>query len=473
MRSKLSRRNFLAGAAAAGIVPWPRPGQASSHAGLKEVFLKAKPGRVSLVGKPYPDTDVWSYNGIVPGPEIRVRQGSRLRVAVRNDLLEDTTVHWHGVRLPNAMDGVPHVTQPPIRPGDTFLYEFDCIDAGTFWYHPHLRGDAQVGRGLAGALIVEEKEPPSVDRDVTWVLSDWRLGKDASITNDFGQMHDVAHAGRMGNTVTINGQVRESFVARAGERIRLRLINAANARIFGLAFEGHAPQVIALDGQPVAPHAPEGGRVVLGPAMRADLILDFGGKPGERFRVTDNFYPRFEYRLLDIDYSAEPALPSRAPAEIRLAANPLSEPDLQAAERHEVVLAGGMMGNLHSALLDGRQTDLRTLVQNGLVWAINGVAVKDHAHAPMLTLQRNRSYVLDLINDTAWPHPMHLHGHAFRVVSRNGKPTALQEWRDTVLLAAREKAEIAFVADNPGDWMLHCHILEHQLGGMMSLLRVT
>lgn len=474
-RQELSRRSFLAGAAATGgMLSLPRRAQATGHAAIREFSLTAQTGRVALVGKPYPDTDVWCYGGTVPGPELRVRQGDRLRVTVRNDLPEDTTVHWHGVRLPNAMDGVPHVTQPPIARGSSFVYEFDCVDAGTFWYHPHLRGDSQVGRGLAGALIVEEKEPPAVDRDVTWLLGDWRLNKDASITNDFGQMHDVAHAGRIGNTVTVNGQLRESFAVRAGERIRLRLINAANARIFGLEFEGHAPQIIALDGQPVAPHAPEGGRVVLGPAMRADVIVDFSGKPGGRFRVMDTFYPRFEFRLLDLAYSTElPLAPPQVRGEVRLADNPLSEPDIQAAERHEVMLSGGMMGNLRSAMLDGREADATTLVQHGLAWAINGVAVKDHAHKPMLTLRRNRSYVLNLINDTAWPHPMHLHGHAFRVIARNGKPTALREWRDTVLLQARERADIAFVADNPGDWMLHCHILEHQLGGMMNLVRVA
>jgi FtsP/CotA-like multicopper oxidase with cupredoxin domain len=349
-----------------------------------------------------------------------------------------------------------------------------CPDAGTFWYHPHQRSHVQVERGLAGAFIVEEAKPIAVDRDLTWVLDDWRLLRDASISGDFGNMHDVSHNGRVGNTVTINGRVRDTVAVRSGERIRLRLINAANARIFGLAFKGHAPQVIALDGQPVEPHAPDDGLIVLGPAIRVDIVLEMSGRPGERFQILDTFYRSLEYRLVDFAYGDEPPLhESKNRGSIRLAANPLPEPDVTNARRHQIVLGGGMMGTLRSAMMDGRMVDIRTLMHNGLMWAINGVAATGHMHEPLLTLERNRSYVFELVNDTAWPHPMHLHGHSFRVISRNGKPTRQREWLDTVLLHRRERAEIAFVADNPGDWMFHCHILEHQAGGMMGTIRVT
>jgi len=287
-------------------------------------------------------------------------------------------------------------------------------------------------------------------------------------------MMDISHNGRVGNTVTVNGRVRETFGVRAGERIRLRLINAANARIFGLKFEGHNPQIVAIDGQPVEPHEPAEGRVVLGPAMRIDLVLDMSGRPGQRFRVTDTFYRNLEYRLLDLAYSEQTPLRGGSIANpVRLPKNPLPEPELKTAERHQVTLGGGMMGGMVSAMMDGKQADIRTLMHNGLVWAINGVAAKGHVHDPLLTLQRNRSYVLELINETAWHHPIHLHGHSFRVVTRDGEPTRHREWQDTVLLDPRERAEIAFVADNPGDWMIHCHILEHQAGGMMGVIRVA
>jgi FtsP/CotA-like multicopper oxidase with cupredoxin domain len=399
---------------------------------------------VPLVGGKYLHTPVWSYNGTVPGPEIRVRQGDRLRVVVENGLEEETTVHWHGVRVPNGMDGVPHLTQAPIGPGETFTYEFEVLDAGTYWYHPHQRSFEQVGRGLAGPLIVEEREPIQVDRDVTWLLSDWRLRKDASLSDDFGNLHDVSHAGRIGNTVTVDGRVREAFFARAGERIRLRLINAANARVFGLEFKDHDAQVIAIDGQPVAPHSPQGGGVVLGPGMRIDLVLDMIGKPGERYSVEDRFYSGREYRLIDLAYTDEPPLRAqRRDAPISLAPNPLSEPDLTAAQRHEVVLGGGMMGGMMSAIVEGRPMDMREMMRRGLAWAINGVAASGHGHEPMAVLARGTSHILDMRNETAWWHPMHLHGHAFRVLSRNGRPTPHREWQDTVLVAPRERVEVA------------------------------
>jgi FtsP/CotA-like multicopper oxidase with cupredoxin domain len=182
---------------------------------------------------------------LVPGPEIRARRGDRIRVTVENRLPEETTVHWHGVRIPNAMDGVPHLTQRPIAPGETFAYEFDLPDAGTYWYHPHQHSSAQVGRGLYGPLIIDESHPIRVDRDLVWVLGDWRLLANAQISDDFDNLHDMAHNGRAGNTVTLNGKVPDTFSVRSGERVRLRLINAANARIFVLEFAGHRPLIVA------------------------------------------------------------------------------------------------------------------------------------------------------------------------------------------------------------------------------------
>ena len=365
------------------------------------------------------------------------------------------------------MDGAPYVTQPPIRPEESFTYEFTPPDAGTFWYHPHAHSAEQVGRGLMGALIIEEPQPPPVDRDVVWVLGDFRLNDDASLAGGFGNRMEMTMSGRIGNTVTINGRVPDRFPVRAGERIRLRLINAAPARIFGLEFKNHRPLVLAFDGQPVEPHAPEGGRVVLGPAMRTDLILDMTGKPGQSPAVLDTFYKGLEYKLVEISYTGEPLLraqPLAAPA--RLPPNPIPEPDLAKAQRHDVTLTGGMMSG---GMMGGG-------MMGGAMWAINGMAVMNddmRQMKPVLTLNRGKSYILAIDNQTAWHHPIHLHGHSFRVITRNGARTKYREWRDTVLMPPRERAEIAFVADNPGDWMFHCHILDHQEGGMMNVIRVA
>lgn len=467
-RPPAARRRMLgtiAAIAAAPLLPLRSGARAAAPPALIEASLVAAPATARLVPAPHPDTAVWAYSGQLPGPVLRVRQGDRLRVQVDNRLAEPTTVHWHGIRLPNAMDGVPVLTQPPIAPGERFVYEFALPDAGTFFYHPHQRSYEQVARGLAGALIVEEHEPIAVDRDELWVLGDWRLDRDASIRGGFGAFMDASHNGRVGNTVTVNGQVRESFAVRSGERIRLRLINAAGARIFALAFRGHAPKVIALDGQPVEPHEPEGGVVVLGPAQRADVVIDMLGAPGSRHLVHDGFYRELGYRLLDIAYSDEPPLRTRAlDAPMRLPANPLAEPDLAQARRHEIVVRGGMMGNMSS-------------LPRGKAWAVNGSSIGcgegAAAFDPLFIFRLGRSYVLHLVNDTAWHHPMHWHGHSFRVLSRNGRPNPRREWLDTVLLAPNESAEIAFVADNPGDWMFHCHVLDHQASGMAVCLRVT
>jgi FtsP/CotA-like multicopper oxidase with cupredoxin domain len=438
---------------------------------------------------------VWAYNGTVPGPALRIRQGEPVRILVENRLEEETTVHWHGIRLPIVMDGVPGISQPPIRPGETFAYEFTPPDAGTFWYHPHMDSLQQIGRGLSGALIVEERAPPAVDRDLVWMLADWRLNDDGRILGEFGNTMEAMMAGRVGNAVTVNGKVSAGEPARAGERIRLRLVNGALARIMALRFDGHCPLVVAIDGQPCEPHEPEDGRILLGPAMRTDLLIDMEGRPGARYRVVDDFYPGLGYVLTELAYDAGVPLraqPLHAPR--ALPPNPVPEPDLAAAERHELVLQGGMMGGGMMAGLGGMMGgDQNGMMNGGMMgmmgnggmnmggmgapaWAINGSSMTGDGQAgmtPLLTLRQGRSCVLTLRNQTAWWHPIHLHGHSFRVLSRNGAAVPYHQWGDTVLISPREAVEVAFVADNPGDWMLHCHVMDHQVSGLMGILRIA
>jgi FtsP/CotA-like multicopper oxidase with cupredoxin domain len=449
----------------------------------QEYRLAARAATVNLTGDGHPETAVWAYDGTVPGPELRVRRGQPVRITVVNNLPEDTTVHWHGIRLPNAMDGVPGLTQKPIRPGESFVYEFTPPDAGTFWYHPHADTLQQLGRGLAGALIVEETEPVAVDRDLLWVIEDWRLDDEGRIVGGFGNRMEAGMSGRIGNTVTLNGRVLKAMSVKAGERVRLRLVNAALARIVGLRFEGHQPVVVAYDGQPCEPHSPEGGRVVLGPAMRADLIIDMTGKPGQTYRVTDDFYQDLAYKLVDLAYDAgHPAREARSDLLPKLPPNPLPEPDLAVAERHEIALQGGMMGGtgmMSGGGMMGRggmMGGMGMMGRDGATWAINGMAMTGDGQPtmpPLFTIERGKNCVLAVKNVTAWWHPMHLHGHSFRVVTRNGKPNPRREWRDTVLLPPRESADLAFVADHPGDWMFHCHVTDHQETGMMGVIRVA
>jgi FtsP/CotA-like multicopper oxidase with cupredoxin domain len=325
-QQSLSRRGFLLAGCSLAVAP-ALP--AAAVVQPREFRLKARPARASLVGQAYPQTAVWAYDGTVPGPTLRVRQGKPIRIVVENRLDQDTTVHWHGIRVPNAMDGVPGLTQPPIKPGESFTYEFTPPDAGTYWYHPHSNSIEQLGRGLAGTLIVEDGLPIEVDRDILWVLADWRLTSEAQIAPGFGNSMEAGMAGRVGNTVTLNGRVSESEPVRAGERIRLRLVNAALARIMSLRFDGHRPMVVAIDGQPCDPHEPEGNRILLGPAMRVDLVLDMQGNPGQRYRVIDDFYDGLSYWLTQLAYDSRPPLRAHPlPTSLRLASNPLPEPEL-------------------------------------------------------------------------------------------------------------------------------------------------
>lgn len=436
----------------------------------------AAPTRVRLAGGDRPETDVWAYNGTVPGPLVRLRQGEPVRLIVDNRLGEDTTVHWHGIRLPNAMDGVPGLTQPPIRPGESFVYEFTPPDAGTFWYHPHANSLEQLGRGLSGAVIVAEREAIPVDRDLIWFLTDWRLTEEGEIASGFGNRMEAAMSGRVGNTVTLNGRVSEAETVQAGERARLRLVNGSLARIMALRFEGHRPVIVAIDGQPCDPHEPDGGRILLGPAMRVDIMLDMQGEPGRRYGVIDDFYEGLSYRVTQLSYDERPSLrthPLDAP--LVLPRNPLPEPDIATAERHDLTLQGGMMSSMGS-MQGGRMMHGMMGMGGGPAWAINGISMMGDGHAgmePAVAFQRGRSVMLVMRNETTWWHPMHLHGHSMRVLSRNGKTVPHRQWQDTVLMAPKDVVEVAFVADNPGDWMLHCHVIDHQMTGMMTVLRVN
>ncbi|MFC3674973.1 multicopper oxidase family protein [Ferrovibrio xuzhouensis] len=472
----ISRRQVFAGLAGLAMSTLPvryglagsAPGEAA-RSGPREILLTVSAANRHFWTDAGPATGVLAYSDQVPGPVLRVKQGQPLRVTVRNRLDEDTTVHWHGIRLPNAMDGVPGLTQPPIRSGEQFVYEFSPPDAGTFWYHPHSNTLQQQGRGLAGALIVEEDSPPPVDRDILWVLTDWRLDDGRQIAGGFGNAMEAGMAGRIGSLVSINGSFSREEAFHDGETVRLRLINTSLARIMRLDFSRYDPIVIAVDGQPCDPFVPVDGRVVLGPAMRIDLILTMSGKPGNRYAVRDDFYPALSYDLTDfvcIDTTGR----KRAPVNIgqfSLPRNPLPEPELATATRIEITLQGGMMGGMGGMM---------GMASSSAVWAINGSSMTGDGQAgmpPLATLERHKAYLLSISNATAWWHPMHLHGLSFLVISRNGENVPNRQWADTVLLAPQDVVEVAFVADNPGDWMFHCHVIDHQKSGLMTVLRIT
>ena len=462
-----SRREFLHRAGSAAFLcqtgAWMLPAHADDR---REVILHARPGTTRLAPADYPETPIWGYDGQVPGPTIRVRQGERVVRRFVNGLPEPSAVHWHGIRIENSMDGVPELTQPAVQPGAEFLYDFAPPDAGTYWYHSHHRTFEQMARGLYGVLVVEEPEPPEVDREEVLVLDDWRLAEDASIHDSFGSLHDWAHAGRIGNWITVNGEGAWSRETARHERLRLRLVNAANARIFSLVLKHLDGWVVALDGQPLpAPQA--AGPLVLAPGQRADLIVDATAGEGEEGLLV------FRGREQDFTLAAFPirgqAREARLPAPQPLPPNPVPAlGDLSQARRETLRMDGGAMGRMRQAMLGGRMVGVRELAGQGKVWAFNGLA--EMPDAPLLTASRGETVRLAMANDSAWPHAMHLHGHHFRAIASDGAAGPL---RDTLLLDRDETAEIAFVADNPGDWLLHCHMPGHSISGMKTWFRVA
>ncbi len=477
-RAPVTRRALLGAAAlgaGAAALCAALPASAARHAGARYT-LTARPGRTALRGAAKPATEIWGYEGQAPGPILRVRQGERLDVALVNRLPQPTTIHWHGIRVPNDMDGVPDVTQHAVAPGEVYPYSFVCADAGTYWYHPHGNSAEQLGRGLSGPLIVEETTPPRVDRELVWVLSDWKLKDDGSIDPDFANAHERSHDGRLGGTITINGAPGGEVPLRRNERVRLRLLNVANARIFELSFEGHDPWLIALDGQPVAPRRLGKERLVLGSGMRTDLLIDATGDAGERDLLLH--YPPGDDPVAIAQFVYRDEAPLRAaplPPPTPLAANPIAMPALAGAERHALVFAGGARPGMPMRPQPGADP-----AHPHGAWTVNGKplihAAGGHDHQripPSFTLERGATVIFALKNDTVFDHPIHLHGHTFRIVMRNGKALETPLLSDTILLTQQESAEIAFVADNPGDWMLHCHILEHQESGMGAVFRVT
>jgi len=419
----------------------------------------------------FPATAVWGFNGQVPGLPLRVRRGDTLDAVVANELDVPTSVHWHGIRLPNAMDGVSGLTQKAILPGESFHYTFAPPDAGTYWYHSHTNAYEQVARGLYGPLIVEDDLPPTVDRDLIWMIDDWRLQKDASIQEDFGAGHDRSHAGRIGNVPTVNGRYQSNVSVRSGERIRLRLINAANARNFALTFGDLEPMVIAVDGQAITPYQAT-DPVVIGAAGRVDVIIDMMGKPGSTTSVTDNFY-RKSFELTSFVYAEEVLRKQSLETSIALAPAHIPEPDFNSLINQDVVIAGGAMGGLKRAKLDGQWMGLRDIAQQGFLWAINDTVANKLDMPPLLDVKRGTSIRLTLSNRTAFPHPMHLHGHHMKLLSINGSKLSEPHWVDSPLLLPNQEMELAFVADNPGDWLFHCHALEHHVAGLGALVRVS
>jgi FtsP/CotA-like multicopper oxidase with cupredoxin domain len=423
------------------------PMKAPSASGVRSFDLTAAPTSVQHFDGRL--LDVWAYNGRVPGPVLRVRLGESIAVKLHNRLPQPTTIHWHGVRVPNAMDGVPGVTQDPIPPGGVFTYRFTPKDPGTFWFHPHVRGAEQVERGLYGVLIVDDGKPLPYSRDEVWVLDDWRLGPDGQVDPRFVTRHDLAHDGRWGRLVTVNGDAHKEMVVRPGERIRLRLANTSNGRVYRPDFSGLQPWIIAVDGMYTREPLRAGG-FELAPGNRMDLDITIPANASDRtFRIVDRFTRR-PFTL----------------ATVRVEGAPVHTPTFSPPSNPGVPtwsLASSLPTDV-TYVLDARRGG-----EHGIQWTINGVPWGEHT---VTELPHGAWTRVRFQNDSARLHPMHVHGQFFKVIAKNGQPVDEPFFRDTVLLHGRETIDVGMVPLDWGRWMMHCHILEHAEAGMMTEIDV-
>lgn len=485
---RLSRRQFLAlaggiwaGVVVSGCGGGRDPVEASSEeveraerkrrsagARVHDIELVAAAHTLDLAGLAAP---TWAYNGAVPAAEVRVRAGDVLRARFTNHLPDPTTVHWHGIALRNDMDGAAGVTQEAVAPGATFTYEFTVPDPGTYWFHPHV--GLQLDQGLYAPLIVEDPaEPGRYDREVVLVLDDWTGGLGASPEQNLedlraGRGPHAQHAAGggprsellagPGGDVTyplylVNGrQPRDPFVfdARPGERLRLRLVNAASDTPFRVALGGHSLTVTHTDGFPVDPT--DADAVLIGMSERYDVVVTVAA--AGTFPLVAVAEAKANQALAYLRVGAD-ALPSQAPDRIpELDGRVVGAPDLRAAE--SVVLPAGRPDRTHRVALGGGEEGYR--------WTINGESAGE---AEPLDVRAGEKVRLVFDNRTTMFHPMHLHGHTFQVV----EPVAGGPRKDSLIVLPNERMAVDFVADNPGQWVLHCHNVYHMEGGMETVV---
>ena len=421
-----------------------------------EVSLIAETARISL--KPGPPTEVFAYNGTVPGPTLEVNEGDRVIVHFENRLTVPTTVHWHGLHIPFVSDGSPF---HPVAPGGKRVYSFTLQpgSAGTYWYHPHPgHGTSyQIAKGLYGGIIVRAPDDPlpaSLPEKLL-LLVDNRFAEDGSI--DIPSMHASTSQvdeenGREGDVLFVNGQISPVIAIRSGEVQRWRVINASASRVYRLSISGHTMLHVGSDGglfeRPV-----ELKEITIANGERVELLVRGTGKPGDRTSLQalpyDRYIPQTRPRnwnttldLASLQYAhAKPVAPPSLPARLR-PVPPLDSS--QATATRVVVLSQGM---INGQTMDMNRVDFSTKLDATEIWEIENIVGMDH--------------------------PFHLHGFQFQVLSRNGVPEPYRSWKDLINVPKHETARIIVrYGDFRGKWMFHCHIFSHEDKGMMGILEV-
>ena len=479
-----------------------------------------------------------AYNGSIPGPTLRVTQGSEINVRVRNDADTETTVHWHGLRLDNRYDGVPHETQAPIPIGGEFTYRIQFPDPGVYWYHPHMREDYGLDMGLYGNLVVvpaEEDYWAPVNREVTVTLDDV-LVEDGQIAPFHVAGPTFVAMGRFGNVMLTGGDTSLDLDVRAGEVVRLYLTNTANTRLFNVALPGARMKLVGGDSGRYE-HETIVEEVLLAPSERAvvDVLFDSPGTvpiehrpPGHTYtlgtvvvaeqRVDQSFKSEFELLRTAPELTAERARIEAArerPADKTLAFESLMpllygdqddvtasnwtcpmHPDVVTTEPGTCpscgmkLIPGGAEGAASAGHTHAHDTgdgleweDLmpeinRASDSENMIWKlVDRDTGKENGQIDW-TFKVGDEVKIRLVNDMDQDHPMHhpfhVHGAGrFLVLTHDGEPDPNLVWKDTVLVRAGETVDILLDVSNPGRWMAHCHIAEHNQSGMMFSFNVT
>jgi len=429
----------------------------SSESGIVEVELTASKERLSLV--PGFETDVYAYNGRIPGPMLEASEGDSVIVHFKNDLPEETTVHWHGMHLPFVMDGSPF---HPVGPGETFTYSFRIHPgtAGTYWYHPHPhhRTAWQVGKGLYGGIIIRDPEDPLPDTltEYLLILSDNRFDKKGEV--EFAEPGSRQERiddmnGREGDVLFVNDEIMPELSIRSGEVQRWRIVNASGARIYRLGLEGHTFTHIGSDGG-LFENPEEVDEIVLANGERAELLVHGTGDPGREVILQalpyDRYMPMWRpsdwnetLDLLTLQYTGDPP----ADSNFELPETLRKIPVINIEDATETRIMRMTNGKINSKTMDMNRVDE--------------------------TAELGATEIWDIRNLVGMDHPFHLHGFQFQVIDRNGNPVSQRKWKDTVNLPGFESARFIVRYDNyPGKWMFHCHILDHEDQGMMGVLEV-
>ncbi|HEU6452178.1 MAG TPA: multicopper oxidase family protein, partial [Gemmatimonadaceae bacterium] len=402
---------------------------AEPDAGREVVRVDLEAGEIDWEFEPGRTTKAWGFNGRVPGPTLEARAGDVLEVHLANRLPEPTVIHWHGLRVPAAMDGTDMV-QRPIAPGESFTYRFRLPDAGTFWYHSHMNETVQIERGLYGALVVHGENEPEIDGERVLVLDDVALDRQGAIEPPGWWIEH--HDGRQGATRLVNGHQEPALEMAAGQVERWRIVNAASARYVRLSIGGRPFTILATDGGLI--DAPvRATEVLLAPADRVELAVG-PFTEGEVLNVDALRYDRRTVARQRNEHFATlrvgPAAPSRAsiPAKLRDIPPLVTGPVTPTREVH---------------------LGIKPSLRHGVDFVVN--KEQHHRDQPVTV---GELQVWDVVNDTLMDHPFHLHGFFFQVLELNGEAPAFRSWEDTVNVPPKGRVRIAWMPDDrPGEWM--------------------